>query len=114
MSPSEIPEDARHAFPGYRVERELGSGGMATVYLAEDLKHRRRVALKVIKPAVAKSIGERRRGRRPSVERTGASTAAKSAAGLDWIREQVPTHRAQAPRDGHDQPPARNRLTIDS
>ena len=101
MSPSEIPEDARHAFPGYRVERELGSGGMATVYLAEDLKHRRRVALKVIKPTVARSIGgERRRGRRPSVERTGASTAAKSAAGLDWIREQVPTHRAaRPPRD---------------
>ena len=31
----------------YRVERELGEGEMATVYLAEDLKHRRKVALKV-------------------------------------------------------------------
>jgi hypothetical protein len=31
----------------YRVERELGRGGMATVYLAEDLKHRRPVAVKV-------------------------------------------------------------------
>src|SRR6185503_20664386 len=30
----------------YRVERELGAGGMATVYLAEDIKHRRRVAIK--------------------------------------------------------------------
>ena len=30
----------------YRVDRELGSGGMATVYLAEDLKHHRRVAIK--------------------------------------------------------------------
>ena len=30
----------------YRVERELGAGGMATVYLAEDLKHKRKVALK--------------------------------------------------------------------
>ena len=34
----------------YRIERELGQGGMATVYLAEDLKHRRQVALKVLKP----------------------------------------------------------------
>lgn len=34
----------------YRIERELGQGGMATVYLAEDLKHKRQVALKVLKP----------------------------------------------------------------
>jgi hypothetical protein len=32
----------------YRIERELGAGGMATVYLAEDLKHDRRVAVKVV------------------------------------------------------------------
>ncbi len=34
----------------YRVERELGEGGMATVYLADDIKHERKVALKVLKP----------------------------------------------------------------
>ena len=34
----------------YRIERELGQGGMATVYLAHDLKHDRRVALKVLHP----------------------------------------------------------------
>ena len=34
----------------YRVERELGSGGMALVYLAEDLKHHRQVAIKVSAP----------------------------------------------------------------
>jgi hypothetical protein len=32
----------------YRIDRELGQGGMATVYLAEDLKHKRKVALKVL------------------------------------------------------------------
>jgi serine/threonine-protein kinase len=41
----------------YRVERQLGEGGMATVYLAEDLKHRRRVALKVLKPELAAVVG---------------------------------------------------------
>ncbi len=41
----------------YRVERELGAGGMATVYLAEDLKHRRRVAVKVLKPELAAVLG---------------------------------------------------------
>jgi eukaryotic-like serine/threonine-protein kinase len=41
----------------YRIERELGRGGMATVYLAEDLKHRRRVAVKVLKPELAAVLG---------------------------------------------------------
>src|SRR5215213_11181163 len=41
----------------YRIERELGAGGMATVYLAEDLKHRRRVAIKVLRPELAAVIG---------------------------------------------------------
>jgi TolB-like protein/Tfp pilus assembly protein PilF len=41
----------------YRVERELGRGGMATVYLAHDLKHDRAVALKVMRPELARSLG---------------------------------------------------------
>ena len=41
----------------YRIERELGAGGMATVYLAEDLKHDRRVAIKVLKPELAAVLG---------------------------------------------------------
>ena len=41
----------------YLIERELGAGGMATVYLAEDLKHHRKVALKVLKPELAAVIG---------------------------------------------------------
>ena len=41
----------------YRIERELGAGGMATVYLAHDLKHDRNVALKVLHPDLAATIG---------------------------------------------------------
>jgi eukaryotic-like serine/threonine-protein kinase len=41
----------------YRIERELGAGGMATVYLAQDLKHRRSVAVKVLKPELAAVLG---------------------------------------------------------
>jgi serine/threonine-protein kinase len=44
----------------YRIERELGSGGMATVYLAQDLKHDRKVALKVLKPELAAVLGAER------------------------------------------------------
>ena len=40
----------------YRVERELGQGGMATVYLAEDLKHGRPVAIKVMRPEIAAAL----------------------------------------------------------
>jgi eukaryotic-like serine/threonine-protein kinase len=41
----------------YTLERELGHGGMATVYLAQDLKHHRRVALKVLHPELAYALG---------------------------------------------------------
>src|SRR6478735_2768312 len=41
----------------YKVERELGAGGMATVYLAEDIRHQRRVAIKVLRPDLAAAIG---------------------------------------------------------
>jgi eukaryotic-like serine/threonine-protein kinase len=44
----------------YALERELGSGGMATVYLAEDLKHRRKVAIKVLRPELAYLLGPER------------------------------------------------------
>jgi serine/threonine-protein kinase len=44
----------------YRLERELGQGGMATVYLAQDLKHERRVAIKVLRPELAAVIGAER------------------------------------------------------
>jgi hypothetical protein len=44
----------------YRIERELGEGGMATVYLAEDLRHQRQVAIKVLKPELAAVLGAER------------------------------------------------------
>lgn len=44
----------------YTIDRELGHGGMATVYLADDLKHRRPVAIKVLSPEVAASLGSDR------------------------------------------------------
>ena len=44
----------------YRIERVVGEGGMATVYLAEDLKHRRRVAIKVMRPELASTLGAER------------------------------------------------------
>jgi serine/threonine-protein kinase len=44
----------------YRVERELGHGGMAVVFLAEDLKHRRPVAIKVLKPELSAAVGSER------------------------------------------------------
>ncbi|MGI8844043.1 MAG: protein kinase domain-containing protein [Gemmatimonadaceae bacterium] len=44
----------------YRIERELGQGGMAPVYLAEDLKHKRQVAIKVLKPELAAVLGAER------------------------------------------------------
>ena len=44
----------------YAIERELGAGGMATVYLAEDLKHHREVAVKVLRPELAATLGPER------------------------------------------------------
>jgi serine/threonine protein kinase len=44
----------------YAIERELGAGGMATVYLAEDLKLHRKVALKALRPELAAALGPER------------------------------------------------------
>ena len=58
---SEIPPRLSSALASsYRFERELGKGGMATVYLAEDVKHRRMVAVKVLRPELAQAIGPTR------------------------------------------------------
>src|SRR5512143_2310891 len=44
----------------YEIERELGRGGMATVYLARDVRHERRVALKVLNPALGMALSAER------------------------------------------------------
>jgi serine/threonine-protein kinase len=54
-------EQLRQALLGtYEVERELGEGGMAIVYLAQDVKHDRKVAIKVLRPELAASLGHER------------------------------------------------------
>ncbi len=60
MSPDQL--ERLHGALGtrYRLERELGRGGMATVYLAEDLKLERKVAIKVLRPDLAAAIGSDR------------------------------------------------------
>ena len=57
--PAALPlERIRDSFSGaYTIDRELGRGGMATVYLAQDSKHERLVALKVLHPDLAASLG---------------------------------------------------------
>jgi eukaryotic-like serine/threonine-protein kinase len=58
---TDLPERLSTALADrYRIERELGQGGMATVYLAQDLKHDRKVALKVLRPELAAVLGAER------------------------------------------------------
>jgi eukaryotic-like serine/threonine-protein kinase len=58
---SEILARLNDAFDArYRVVRELGGGGMATVFLADDLRHRRPVAIKVLDPQFAAFLGAER------------------------------------------------------
>ncbi len=54
-------EDLKTALAGrYEIDREIGQGGMATVYLADDLRHERKVAVKVLRPDLAAALGAER------------------------------------------------------
>ena len=65
----------------YRIERHLGEGGMATVYLAHDLKHDRKVAVKVLRPALAAVLGAERFVQEIKTTRSGRSKTI-----LSWKR----------------------------
>ena len=70
----------------YAIEREVGAGGMATVYLARDIKHDRRVALKVLHPDLAAALG----AERFLVE---IQNAVGSIMVPSWTRRELPTCR---------------------
>src|SRR6202162_3731607 len=53
-------DQVQRAFTAYTIERELGSGGMATVYLAHDKKHDRKVAIKILHAELAAVLGAER------------------------------------------------------
>src|SRR5918999_93319 len=55
-----LPQLAAAVADRYRVERQIGAGGMALVYLARDLKHDRNVALKVLRPELGAVLGTER------------------------------------------------------
>ena len=58
---SEVPESLRQALAGrYEIERPIGQGGMATVYVARDVKHGREVAVKVLRPDLSAALGTER------------------------------------------------------
>jgi serine/threonine-protein kinase len=63
----------------YAIEREIGSGGMATVYLAEDLKHHRKVAVKVLRPELAAALAADRFHQEIEIATTSPSRPSRRA-----------------------------------
>src|ERR1051326_1315419 len=57
MAPATIPATLDPLAERYAIEGEIGRGGMATVYAAEERKHQRKVAIKVLRPDLAASVG---------------------------------------------------------
>ena len=101
----------------YRLERELGQGGMATVYLAEDLKHDRKVAIKVLHPELARRHRRRALPRRDQDHRQPAAPAhprrcidSGEADGLALLRHAVRRGRVAArPPHAREAAPRRRR-----
>jgi hypothetical protein len=105
---SNMAERLNAALEGrYAIERELGEGGMATVYLADDLKHERKVALKVLKPELAAVVGaERFLAETANVLSTGAAPVRRASG---WSREPraLGEHRSLPMEIGSFMPPWR-------
>ena len=80
----------------YAIERELGQGGMATVYLADDLRHHRKVALKVLRPEIAATLGAERFHREIQI--------AAQSAHQDKNCKKNQRHRRPPASDGLSQP----------
>ena len=88
----------------YRIERELGSGGMATVYLAHDVKHDRDVAIKVLHPDLGAALGgETLRARLERVRQLAIADAVRTAriisSALDYAHRQNVIHRDIKPEN---------------
>ena len=87
----------------YAIERELGEGGMATVYLADDLKHERKVALNALKPELAAVVGAERflaEDRPPpfGFRSVSANSATRVSVGRQRLTSQPPPGRLSTKR----------------
>ena len=76
----------------YAIDEEIGSGGMATVYLAEDLKHRRKVAVKVLRPELVGREAPESRPKNPLVH-SEICAVRKKRWGVPW-RVELPQRAA--------------------
>src|SRR3954468_24588932 len=87
----------------YRIERQLGAGGMATVYLATDLKHEREVALKVLRPELGAVLGVERFLAEIKItarlDHPHILTLIDSGAEEGFLYYVLPFVRGEAPRD---------------
>ena len=97
----EVAKVRRALADRYQVERVLGEGGMATVYLAEDLKHRRKVAVKVMRPELAATLGADRFLREVEIARTtepSAHPADVRLRGGRWVSSTMSCRMSRARR----------------